>query len=594
MGTGCLGLGYRSSGVWLVMLTSGLKPNHCRAADDELKKSIGIFFAWSVLFGHVIFLLTIHYTRADSDFHDNIILRSLSIGTCVLLAYSGYWQERFKWLVPWSRLCFLLSNGVTTVYLFMYNIHNQNTSPLVWMICIILFFATFTLFFTRLREFLLHVLLVCVISQGIFFWVEGHCFRYDFSEHSESRYILYLLSMAPLFIGGNQWVAKLKMNYRSKLLRGLAASIAHEMRNPLAQLHGSLQLMQQQLCQIDGAKSVVSYHVNNAQRVIDQALQQIDITLDSIRDKPIDPSRFRSLSAQTVVAEALAEYAYEKVDLAKSISVAGEDFKLVAEPVMFKYIVFNLLRNALWYSKALPDGKIDITLKAAGNKNFIQVRDNGPGIAADVMPQLFDSFYTCGKQGGTGLGLFYCKRAMLAFGGNITCESELGQYTLFTLTFPAVTAQQLKCNAHFESRRGQFLSSNGPPVGPLLLAGKTVLIADDDHLNLVLVKGILHSWDIVCREAGNGQEVLEILSNSHCDLILTDMQMPLMGGLELVQSIRNRERRSGDVSIPIIAVTAEGDNVIETAMRLGANGHMTKPITAEKVLPILQQWLTDS
>jgi len=576
-----------------VMLTSGLQRNHCQEIDDELKKSISIVIAWGALFAHVVFLLTIHYTRSDSNFHDNIILRSLSIATCVLLAYSGYWQEKLRWLVPWSRLCFLLSNGVTTAYLFMYNLHNQNTSSLVWMISIILFFATFALFFARLREFLLHVLLICVISQGIFFWVEGHCFRYDFSEDSELRYLLYLLSLGPLYIVIHLVVAKLKINYRSNLLRGLAASIAHEMRNPLAQLHGSLQLMQRQLSQIDGAKPVVSYHVNHAQKVIDQALQQIDITLDSIKNKPIDPGKFQQLSARVVVAEAVAEYAYEEVEQAQSISVTGEDFKLMAEPVMFKYVIFNLLQNALWFSKTLPNGRIDITLKTTVDKNFIEVRDNGSGIAATAIPQLFDNFYTAGKQGGTGLGLPYCKRAMLAFGGDITCESELDQYTVFTLSFPVISSQQPEQNKYFMNELKTFAPCSRVSVQPELLSEKTVLIADDDQLNRALVKEVLRGWDIDCLEAGNGQEALATLSDNHCDLLITDMQMPMMGGLELIQAIRSRERKAGGASIPIITLTAERDSAIKVAILLGANDHLSKPITAEKALLKLEQWLLD-
>jgi len=577
-----------------MMLPLRLQLNHFPTADDELRKSIGIIIAWLTLLGQIAFLLAIQYTQPETNFHDNLILRVLCISTCVLLACSYYWQKKFKWLVCWSQRCFSLSHGVTAVYLFMHNLHNQqNTSMLAWVIGTSIVLVTCAMFFAHILEFLLYVLLVNVISQGMYFWVEGFLFSYSFSQDPESRFLLYLLSMALPFIGGYQWVAKLNMNYRSKLLRGLAASIAHEMRNPLAQLHGSLQLMQRQLSQIDGAKPVVSYHVNHAQKVIDQALQQIDITLDSIRDKPVDPGRFQRLSARVVVAEAVAEYAYEEVEQAQSISVTGEDFKLMAEPVMFKYVIFNLLQNALWFSKTLPNGRIDITLKTTVDKNFIEVRDNGPGIAATAIPQLFDNFYTAGKQGGTGLGLPYCKRAMLAFGGDITCESELDQYTVFTLSFPVISSQQPEQNKYFMNELKTFAPCSRVSVQPELLSEKTVLIADDDQLNRALVKEVLRGWDIDCLEAGNGQEVLATLSDNRCDLLITDMQMPMMGGLELIQAIRSRERKAGGASIPIITLTAERDSAIKAAILLGANDHLSKPITAEKVLPKLAQWLSD-
>jgi len=89
--------------------------------------------------------------------------------------------------------------------------------------------------------------------------------------------------------------------------------------------------------------------------------------------------------------------------------------------------------------RVTPNTKIVITVLA--NTRQIVVRDTGPGIAPDAIPKLFDSFYTSGKQGGTGLGLAYCKRTMKALGGDIQCRSELGKYTAFVLFFPKVSKE---------------------------------------------------------------------------------------------------------------------------------------------------------
>ena len=129
------------------------------------------------------------------------------------------------------------------------------------------------------------------------------------------------------------------------------------------------------------------------------------------------------------------------------ITVRGEDFTIMADPVMLKYVLYNLIKNALYYVKILPDATIVISLTA----QQIEVRDTGPGIAADVIPKLFDSFYTSHEQGGTGLGLSYCKRTMTSLGGDIHCHSALGHYTAFVLSFPVLSKQQVEGTGGFRA-----------------------------------------------------------------------------------------------------------------------------------------------
>jgi signal transduction histidine kinase len=237
-------------------------------------------------------------------------------------------------------------------------------------------------------------------------------------------------------------IAKENERQKNNILKSLAASIAHEMRNPLAQISGNLYLIEELQKQVPyqyGAKPIVAHHIDNAKRVIKNGLQVIDITIDAIKDRPVNTENFQMIWARALVEEAVEDYAYEEPEHAEQVSVKGDDFALMAEPVMVKYVLYNLLQNALWQIKTLPDTKIIISLKVSDSGlNQIEVRDTGSGIAAEAIPKLFDSFYTSGKQGDTGLGLAYCKRTMVALGGDISCESEVDQYTAFTLLFPEV------------------------------------------------------------------------------------------------------------------------------------------------------------
>ena len=231
---------------------------------------------------------------------------------------------------------------------------------------------------------------------------------------------------------------------KNSALKSLAGSIAHEMRNPLAQIHNNLYLIEELQKQQDYSghtTPIVEEHIDHARKIVHSGLQLIDITMDAIREQPIDPLSFKLLSSRQLVEETVDDYAYEEAAHAQLISVKGNNFWFMGDPIMFKYVLYNLIQNAIWFVKTIPDATISITIiPSADGISTIEVLDTGPGIADELLPLVFDSFFTEGKIGGTGLGLSYCKRTMKAFGGDIICRSVLGEYTAFTLSFPLLSA----------------------------------------------------------------------------------------------------------------------------------------------------------
>ena len=123
------------------------------------------------------------------------------------------------------------------------------------------------------------------------------------------------------------------------------------------------------------------------------------------------------------------------------------------------------------------------------------------------------------------------------------------------------------------------------------LAGKTLLIAEDDRTSRMIVKSILDRQGIQCLEAENGQEALNLLAEHHCDLMLTDMQMPIMNGLKLIETIRQRETIASGNPLPIIALTSEEGDILNNAIKLGVNDYLVKPVSVEGLVPKLQQLL---
>jgi signal transduction histidine kinase len=223
------------------------------------------------------------------------------------------------------------------------------------------------------------------------------------------------------------------------MLSSLAGSIAHEMRSPLWQVQGNLNYVCQNFTELNN--TALSF-LNDASRAITNGLKIIDMTMDSIKQKPINKNSFELFSALDICNEAVSDYAYKEAKYRDKVSVSGADFQILADPVLVKYILYNLIGNALYYVQHTPNATIVISIFAATRQ--IQVRDTGPGIPSENISKLFDSFFTSGKEGGTGLGLAYCKRTMKALDGDIYCESELGEYTAFRLSFPDVAVQTQK------------------------------------------------------------------------------------------------------------------------------------------------------
>ena len=154
-----------------------------------------------------------------------------------------------------------------------------------------------------------------------------------------------------------------------------------------------------------------------------------DIILKNISDGKIDDSNFTLLSIATIVKFAIKEFSFEDKDQKNLVSLnLSDDFEFFGSETLMIYVLFNLLKNALHYKV-----KINIWLDSKNKK--LHFKDEGQGIDSDKLESIFDSFSTSGKSSGTGLGLPFCKRVMQAFGGDIICQSKIGDGAEFILKF---------------------------------------------------------------------------------------------------------------------------------------------------------------
>jgi len=247
-----------------------------------------------------------------------------------------------------------------------------------------------------------------------------------------------------------------ELDYSEKMqvMQNLSASIAHEMRTPLSGVRASMEGLESYLPQLlevyrkavsQNPESVPSLREDKLgmlestpERIalmIDQANSVIDMLLINLREQPVDKQQFRIYSAADCVRQAMDRYPFKRGERVKISLFIDEDFYFRGLDSLFIYVLFNLIKNALYSINAALKGEISITLKPGNGVNKVLLRDTGEGIEEAVMEKMFEGSFTT-REEGTGVGLPFCKRTLRSFGGDISCHSEPGNYAEFVLTLP--------------------------------------------------------------------------------------------------------------------------------------------------------------
>jgi CheY-like chemotaxis protein len=210
----------------------------------------------------------------------------------------------------------------------------------------------------------------------------------------------------------------------------------------------------------------------------------------------------------------------------------------------------------------------------------ISVRDTGIGIPEDRIDRLFQSFSqvdasTSRCYGGTGLGLAICKRLVEMMGGEIRVESRAGQGTTFEFTFSAGTAAGVTAAAEAASS-GNF-------------KGLRILLAEDNKVNQIVAMGLLRKMGCQVDLACNGASAICSVAGNSYDIVLMDIHMPGLDGMEASRQIR---RMPTDKScVPIVALTASASNEVRTTcLAAGMNDYLSKPIELEALRRALDRW----
>jgi CheY-like chemotaxis protein len=270
---------------------------------------------------------------------------------------------------------------------------------------------------------------------------------------------------------------------------------------------------------------------------------------------------------------------------------------VVGDAMRLRQVVINLVSNAC---KFTPTGKVEVdasieegSAAAVEDKErftlVLHVRDTGIGIAPDQIHLVFDAFEQADRSdsrryGGTGLGLAICRNLTRLMGGEIQVNSKLNEGSDFRIRIPMRRAPQPDALEHGQASSPEPLATEPSAFRPL-----RILAAEDNRINRILLGRILEQAGHHADFAGDGAETLRMWEQGGYDLLLMDLQMPVMDGLETTKEIRRRETGTGRRT-PIIAVTARAMHEDrDLTIAAGMDGYVSKPYSKEDILAAIQR-----
>lgn len=353
------------------------------------------------------------------------------------------------------------------------------------------------------------------------------------------------------------------------------ASMSHEIRTPLNGVIGF-----SELCAQEDLGSEAEEYMSQIQRSSKLLLNVVNEVLDfskleagavAILTQGIDLHETIANILETLGPAASASDVSLDVCIEESVATY-----VVTDSIRFSQILLNLLSNAIKFTK---HGTVLVTARQRFGRLELEVKDNGIGIAAESIPSLFDPYRqvttgTFNALAGTGLGLSIAKQFADLLGGTIDVESTEGKGSLFTLSIP------------YEEASAPAVSALKQSESVADLSGVSVLVAEDNEVNQVLVRKVLEKRGALVDTAENGKEAMALATASNYDVILMDVQMPGVNGIEATRGLRGRGCKT-----PIVALTANNSESDKDAcVRAGMSDFLSKPFVQSVLVSKIEHW----
>lgn len=380
----------------------------------------------------------------------------------------------------------------------------------------------------------------------------------------------------------------------SKAKSEFLANISHEVRTPLNALMGLTRMLMD---------SPLNAEQANWLQLMDNSAQSLLALLNDILDlSRIESGKLQMEHTRFELAEALEDIVGPYAEQARGKPLAFElqispalPRWVMGDPGRLRQVLGNLLSNAI---KFTPKGgrvavRAGVLTTPSGERRLeILVQDSGVGIAKRHQATIFDAFTQADASvarvhGGSGLGLAICSKLVRLMGGDIALESELGQGSVFKVNLPLHISTAAEPGPMSSPAELLELDQAGPRY-----AGLVVLLAEDHPVNELMMRQLLLRLGCTVRIARGGAQAVAQWEQGGVDMVLMDVQMPGVSGLEATRQIREIETRRKLSRTPIVAVTANamaGDR--ETCLESGMDGYVPKPVSPQALMQELDRVL---
>jgi PAS domain S-box-containing protein len=355
------------------------------------------------------------------------------------------------------------------------------------------------------------------------------------------------------------------------------ATLAHELRNPLAPISNSLHLLRltsELSPSAERVRQIMERQVGHMVRLVDDLLEISRVTRGKME------LRKESVELAVVIHNAVetSQPLIEEAGHQLALAVPPEPLTLEADPIRLTQAIANLLNNAAKYTKA--KGQIWLSARAEGDEVVVSVRDNGIGIAAEHLPRIFDMFSQITPSldrthGGLGIGLSLARALVELHGGRVEAKSAgLGHGSEFIVRLPLAPASS-------RSKRRTNLPELVVPARP----ARRIVVVDDTRAAVDTLARLLEKMGQQVRTANDAATALELVRKERPDLVISDLAMPNMNGFELAQRLRQDPALSGLV---LVALTGYGqESSRRQAKEAGFDYYLVKPVSLEALETML-------